>query len=92
MVTQGTNTHAAPKFVLSIFPPSTVVLPSAESATETPCRAAPELPVPNSLLPCWLHVIPERVNIQIAPIVSLSPDPPTIAVLPSAESAIDPPR
>src|SRR5262249_55030062 len=66
--------------------------PSADSATEMPCWAAPTAPVPTSLLPCWLQTpLALRVKTQAAPACELSPGPPTMAVLPSAESATDMP-
>ena len=42
---------------------------------------------PTSLLPCWVHTPPLRVNTHAAPARELSPGPPTTAVLPSADSA-----
>src|SRR4029079_8139210 len=72
---------------LSCGPVINAVLPSADSETEAPCRAAPIAPVPTSLLPCWVQVVPERVNTQAAPALTLSPTPPISAVLPSADSA-----
>ena len=42
---------------LSSVPPTIVVVPSAERATEEPCLAAPIEPVPISLLPCWLQIL-----------------------------------
>src|ERR1017187_8027142 len=68
------------------------VLPSADSATEMPCLLyVPTRSVPNSLLPCWLQTPPLRVKTQAAPIVLLSKGPPTMAVLPSADSATEMP-
>ena len=46
---------------LSPGPPTMAVLPSADSATETPCPAFPTAPVPTSLLPCWVQTPPLRV-------------------------------
>src|SRR5262249_58102267 len=53
------------------------------SATDMPWRAFPTAPVPTSFLPCCVQVPPLRVNTH-APSAS---QPPTMAVLPSAESA-----
>src|SRR6266550_2715749 len=89
------NTHAAPvaprpkganrSHRLSPGPPKIAVLPSADNATDVPWRALPTAPVPTSFLPCWLQTPPLRVNTH-AP---SAPHPPTMAVLPSAESATD---
>src|SRR5262249_22878954 len=67
------------------------VLPSAESATDQPCKAFPTAPLPASLLPCWLQTLPLRVYTHTAPppALLLSEDPPTMRVLPSADSATD---
>ena len=65
--------------------------PSVLSATEVPCQAAPVAPLPTSLFPCCVHVPPLRVYTQAAPALLLSAYPPTIAVLPSALTATDPP-
>ena len=68
------------------------VLPSADSATEWPWTARPTAPVPTSLLPCWVQTPLLRVNTHAAPASALlSKGPPTIAVLPSADSATDQP-
>src|SRR3981081_2088596 len=67
------------------------VLPSADSETELPCWAAPTAPAPTSLLPCWVQTPPLRVNTHAAPVLLLSDHPPTMAVLPSADSATDMP-
>src|SRR6185503_13683265 len=77
-------THAAPWLPLSAYPPTMAVLPSALRDTDQPWNAAPVLPVPTSLPPCWLHTPPLRVYTQAAPRLLLSPRPPTMAVLPSA--------
>src|SRR5262249_44039740 len=83
------KTHAAPALLLSFGPPTTAVLPAAESATDVPCwMLLPTVSVPNSLA-CWLHAPPLRVNTHAAPAPLLSVGPPTMAVLPSAESATD---
>src|SRR5262249_42037121 len=79
------NTQAAPVLLLSDQPPTRAVLPSADNATDMPWRAFPTAPVPTSFLPCWLQAPPLRVNTH-AP---SAPQPPTMAVLPSAESATD---
>src|SRR6516165_6139165 len=65
------------------------VLPSADSATELPWRLVPAPPLPTSLAPCWVHTPPLRVNTQTAPTEVLSPGPPTMAVLPSADTATE---
>src|SRR5437773_1904603 len=44
--------HAAPTLLLSADPPTMAMLPSAETATEMPCWAAPTAPVPNNLDCC----------------------------------------
>src|ERR1700722_1199304 len=67
------------------------VLPSADSATDWPCTAIPTTPVPTSLVPCWFQAPPLRVKIHTAPVSELSVDPPTMAVLPSADSATEEP-
>src|SRR5438128_260488 len=58
------------------------MLPSADSATDVPRR--PTAPVLTSLL-CCVETPPLRVNTH-AP---SAPHPPTMAVLPSAETATD---
>src|SRR6516165_9121906 len=93
------KTHAAPACELSPGPPTMAVLPSAESATDMPCWPLPTAPVPTSLLPCWLQtpLLAFRVKIQAAPTpellpaLELSSGPPTMAVLPSPDSATDMP-
>jgi hypothetical protein len=82
------KTHAAPARELSLSPPTIAVLPSADSATEVPWRAFPTAPLPTSLVPCWLQTPPLRVKTHAAPADELSESPPTIAVLPSADSAM----
>src|SRR6266436_108780 len=77
------------------------MLPSAESATDVPWRALPTAPVLTSLLPCCAQTPPVRVNTHAAPTAprpkgadrsrGLSPGPPTMAVLPSADNATDEP-
>src|SRR3982074_1029706 len=61
------NTHAVPTLLLSDHPPTTAVLPSAESATDMPWRALPTAPTPTSLLPCCVQTPPLRVNTHAAP-------------------------
>src|SRR6516165_8493231 len=86
------NTHAAPVALLSVCPPTIAVLPSADSAAETPCwTKLPTAPLPTSLLPCWVHTPPLRVNTHAAPALLLSPHPPTSAVFPAADSAAEAP-
>src|ERR1700720_4776840 len=65
------KTHAAP-FASSPNPPTTAVLPSADSATEMPCSAGPTAPAPTSFLPCWVHTPPLRVKTHAAPVSELS--------------------
>ena len=79
------QTHAAPAILLSPNPPTRAVLPSAERDTEVPWNAAPTASEPTSLGPCWVQAPPLRVQIHTAPAELLSPNPPTMAVLPSAE-------
>src|SRR3974377_2240236 len=67
------KTHAAPMYELSSTPPTMAVLPSADSATETPWAAFPTAPVPTSLLPCWVHTPPLRLKTHAAPAFELSP-------------------
>src|SRR5262245_3078302 len=61
------------------------VLPSPESATDEPCSAAPAALVPTSFAACCVMVPPLRINTHAAPVFELSPGPPTMAVLPSAD-------
>src|SRR5262245_25999363 len=81
------------------------VLPSADSATDAPWdhNVPPDsLVVPTSLWPCCVHSPPRRSNAPAAPAgpvegdrlrsALLGPGPPTIPVLPSAESATAMPR
>src|ERR1039457_4653916 len=67
------------------------VLPSAERDTEPPCRASHEAPEPTSLVPCWVQTPPLLVQTHAAPALLLSLGPPTMAVLPSAESDTETP-
>jgi hypothetical protein len=65
------------------------VLPSPDSATDQPWFAAPTAPVPTSLLPCWVQTPRLRVKTHADPVFALSSGPPTMAVLPSADSETD---
>src|SRR5262249_62244228 len=56
-----------------------------------PWRALPTAPLPTSLPPCCVQRPPLRANTHAAPVLLLSDQPPTRAVLPSAESATDMP-
>jgi hypothetical protein len=47
--------------------------------------------VPTSLLPCWVQTPLLRVKTQAAPVYEPSADPPTMAVLPSPDNAMDAP-
>src|SRR5215813_9482304 len=95
------NTHAAPaaprpkgtdrSHGLSPGPPTIAVLPSADSATDMPWRALPTASMLTSFLPRCVHTPRVRVNTHAAPVLPLSDHPPTMAVLPSAESATDMP-
>src|SRR6266545_1474209 len=87
----GVNTHAAPAPLSSIYPPTMAVLPSADSATDQPCAALPTAPLPTSFCPCCVHTPLLRVNTHAAPAKGLSNGPPTMAVLPSADSATERP-
>src|SRR5262249_13743875 len=79
----------APAFELSLMPPMIAVLPSADIPTDQPCDAPPTASVATSFDPCWLQTPPLRVYIQAAPTPLLSFGPPTMAVLPSADSATE---
>jgi hypothetical protein len=57
--------------------------------TDQPCSAIPTAPVPTSLLPCWVQTPLLRVKTHAAPTFPLSPGPPIMAVLPSAEGIYD---
>src|SRR5262249_42003824 len=95
------NTHAAPAAPrpngtdrsrgFSPAPPAMQVSPPANKATDMPCRALPRASVPPTFLPCCVQIPPLRVNTHAAPVVLLSDHPPTMAVLPSADSATDMP-
>src|SRR5262249_27448658 len=80
-------TQAAPAPLLSPPPPMIAVLQL--SATEAPWVAAPTAPPPTSLFPCWAHTPLLVVNTHAAPTLLLSPGPPTMALLPSPDSATD---
>ncbi len=74
------------------YPPTRAVLPSAERDTEMPWRSSRRTaPEPTSLGPCWVQTPPLRVHTHAAPAPLLSRDPPTRAVLPSAERDTRPP-
>jgi hypothetical protein len=62
------------------------VFPSPDSATALPKLPAPVIPV-GVIFTCWVHVVPERVNTNAAPLAEFSLGEPTSAVLPSADSA-----
>ena len=66
------NTKAAPAPALSLGAPIRDVLPSVDSATEAPCLALADAPLPTSFVPCWVQVPPLRVNTQTAPASPLS--------------------
>lgn len=83
-------------------PPTPSIAFSLPLATEAPWDHNPPpgaLVVPTNLLPCCTHALPLRVNIHAAPAGAtngtrsrsalLGPGPPTMAVLPSADSATD---
>lgn len=85
------KTHTAPGKLLSNGPPTIAVLPSAEIATAWPCWDWPMDPLPTSLGPCWVQAPFVFTNTQAAPVFWLSPAPPTMAVFPSFESAMEVP-
>jgi hypothetical protein len=88
------KTHAAPVALLSICPPTIAVLPSLDSATEVPWRASPTAPVPISFSPCWVQrpwLLRVKTHAAPGPMPGLSLGPPTMAVLPSPESATEVP-
>src|SRR5262249_6205392 len=92
------NTAAAPTPRSPADPPTSAILPSADRATDVPWRAFPAL---TSLLPCCSQTFALRANTHAAPAAprpkgtdpshGLSPGPPTMAMLPSADSATDVP-
>ena len=53
--------------------------------------ASSHAPVPTSLLPCWVQTAAAAGEDPRRPDVVLSPGPPTMAVLPSADSATEKP-
>src|SRR5262249_9110191 len=77
----------APTLMLSAFPPTTAVFPSADTATEFPWPAPPTARLPTSFVPCWLHTPPLRVHTHAAPAPPSSKPPPMTAVFPSADTA-----
>src|SRR5262249_28188487 len=95
------NTHAAPAAPrpngtdrsrgLSPGPPQLALSPPADTAPHMPCRALPRAPLQTPFLLCCVQIPPLRVNTHAAPVVLLSDHPPTMAVLPSADSATDMP-
>ena len=66
-----------------VGPPAVYPWPGAGA----PIVFVPRDPLPTSFAPCCVQVVPLRVKTQAAPTNPLSPGPPTIAVVPSAESA-----
>src|SRR6516162_8589621 len=84
------KTQAAPACELSPGPPTAAVLPSLDNATDQPCMAATP-PVPASFVPCWVQTPLLRVKTHAAPAYAWSAGPPTMAVLPSADSATEMP-
>src|SRR5579872_1383676 len=62
------NAHRAPAPLLSPGPPTRTILPSAEIATELPCRAWPDAPPPTSLEPCCVQVPFALTKVQAAPV------------------------
>src|ERR1700691_4045020 len=85
------KTHAAPANELLPRPPTIAVLPSADSATDQPCSVAPTAPAPTCFAPCWVHTPPLWLKTHPAPRLPLAAGPPTMAVLPSADSATERP-
>src|ERR1035437_3270967 len=83
------QTQAAPVLLLSMFPPTMAVLPSAERDTDWPCWDCPTASEPISLAPCCVQTPPLLVQTQAAPIVPLSLWFPTMAVLASEERDTD---
>src|SRR5262249_11861911 len=91
------NTHAAPaaprpkgtdrSHGLSPGPPTIAVLPSADSATDMPWRPLPPASMLTSFLPRCVPAPRVRGTTPAHPVLPLSAHPPTMAVLPSAESA-----
>src|SRR5262245_55697699 len=75
---------------LSPDPPMIAVLPSAESATEVPCLAAPTAPEPTSFDPNCVQLLPLRFQIQVAPRLLPSLGAPTRTVLTSPRATACP--
>src|SRR5436189_53846 len=80
---------------LSFGPPTMAVSPLEDSATEAPSKApriGPVGPVPSGSLACWVQAPPLlRVYTHAAPMLLLSPGPPTMAVSPLEDSATEEP-
>src|SRR5262245_20790420 len=85
------NTHAAPRLLLSLGPPTMAVLPSPDSPTKLPCRAFPTALLPTSLRSCDQPSPPLLIHTHAAPAPLLSSGPPTIAVLPGPDRATEKP-
>ena len=66
------------------------MLPSAESETEKPRRAA-AMAVSANLEPCCIQLPSDRTNTHAAPAYAVSPGAPISAVLPFADRATDQP-
>src|SRR6185312_15821953 len=81
--------NAAPTMPESLSAPMRTVFPLPEMATELPTSAPLLASLGTSFVPCWLQVVPERVNTQAAPPIGvlLSVLSPITAVLLSAEIA-----
>ena len=80
------KSHAAPRYELSPLPPTSAVLPSAESAISPP-EAGPCGGVRRGhLRPTCVHVEPDRANCQKPP-APASREAPISARFPSADSA-----
>ena len=89
--TKRIKIQAAPALALSKWPPTRAVLPLADSATDLPNQGLPTPSEGTNFVPSCAHVVPERLKIHTAPLPPSSITPPTIAVLPSAESATEKP-
>ena len=79
------NDHAAPWWLLSAAPPTSLCSRPRPAPRPTPNRPAPVSSLPVSFPPCCVQTPAERVNAQAAPRLPLSSEPPSRAVLPSAE-------
>src|SRR5205823_5741419 len=77
------NIQVAPILLLSVFPPTAIVLPSLDIAPPIPTCAAPELPITVIFPPCCDQVPFVRVKTQNAPWLPLSLFPTTNNVFPS---------